>query len=164
VRVGNYVKLVAFIVVIAVAAASGAPQDRSTIARVAVFALIVTAAVGLMDLARRRSPLPEASVFEPQAERASAPSLPADLERLGVEVRAFSAPLEAGATQVPGALRRACRVIAAGRLARHGDLRLDEPADAAACAEACGPDLWAALDGQPTAMDPDALARALERL
>ncbi len=110
-----------------------------------------------MDVARRRSPLPEASVFEPHVERAAAPSLPADLERLGVEVRAFSVPLEAGATQVPGALRRACRVIAAGRLARHGDLRLDEPSDAAACAEACGPDLWAALDGQPTAMDPDAL-------
>ena len=103
-KVGNYVKLVAFIVVIAVAAASGAPQDRSTIARVAVFALIVTAAVGLMDVARRRSPLPEASVFEPHVERAAAPSLPADLERLGVEVRAFSVPLEAGATQVPGAL------------------------------------------------------------
>jgi hypothetical protein len=161
--VSTYVKTVVFIVVVAVLAAAAAPQDRSTVTRVALFALVVVVAVGLVDLAQRRSPLPEASPFEQRPPDADAPGLPSDVERLAVEVRAFAVAVEAGPAPVPPSLRRALEAIAASRLGARG-LRLDDPADAAACAEACGPDLASALGGQAVTADADRLVVVLGQL
>jgi hypothetical protein len=162
-NVSAYVKAVAFIIVVGVLAAAAAPQDRSTVTRVALFALVVTAAIGLVDFGQRRSPLLETSPFEGRPPRPPRPSVPADLERLAVEVRACAIASELAPTPVPPSLRRAMEGIAASRLARRG-LSLDEPADAGACADACGTALTDALRGQPLATDVDRLVRALEAL
>jgi hypothetical protein len=163
VNIAGYVKVIALIVVGAALIAAAAPQDRSTVARVALFALVVTVTVGLVDLAHQRSPLPEASPFEPRAPRPTRPGLPVDVERFAVEVRAFSAAVADTPAALPPSLRRAIEAIVATRLTRRG-LRLDDPGDRAACAEACGPELWNALDGQPVAVDAESLVRAVRRL
>jgi hypothetical protein len=162
-NVSAYVKTVVFIIVVGVLAAAAAPQDRSTVTRVMLFALVVTAAVGLIDLAQRRSPLPEASPFEQRPAAPARPSLPVDLERFAVEVRAFAVAVGNAPTPLPPSLRRAMEAIASARLARRG-VRLDDPADADVCAEACGADLADALRGQPVASAADELVRALGRL
>jgi hypothetical protein len=161
--VSTYVKTVLFIIVVGVLAAAGAPQDRSTVIRIALFALVVTAAIGLVDLAQRRSPLPDASPFEQRPLPPAAPGLPSDVERLAVEVRAFAVAVDGGPAPVPPSLRRAMDAIAAARLGARG-LRLDDPVDATACAEACGPELASALDGRPVTTDADHLVHALGQL
>jgi hypothetical protein len=163
VNVSTYVKTVLFIIVVSVLAAAAAPQDRSTVIRVALFALVITAAVALVDFAQRRSPLPDLSPFEQRPLAPVAPGLPNDVERFAVEVRAFAVAVDAGPAPVPPSLRRAMEAIAASRVGPRG-VRLDDPADAAACADACGPELSDALAGRPVSAGADDLVRRLGQL
>jgi|RhiMetdeSRZDD1v2_1073273.scaffolds.fasta_scaffold2082964_1 hypothetical protein len=157
-----YVKFAALIVVGCFVATITTPQYRSTVVRVGLFALAATLAIALIDLTRRAAPPPEPSPFEPRRQRAPRPGWPTELERIVVEVRAMEAGAERNAGVVPPALRRSCRRVAAGRLAdRHG---VDLDLDPIRAASVCGPDLWAALDGQPTTLDSGGLVSALEGL
>ena len=67
-RIVPYVKFALFVVAVALTVAIADPHHRSTVARVALFALVGMIAVALVDLARQRSPAPEASPFEPGFE------------------------------------------------------------------------------------------------
>ncbi len=161
-RFGPYVKAVAAIVVGSFVATVVSPQYRSTVLRLALFALAATVAVALIERTRRSAPAPAPSPFEPAKLRRRRPEWPGELDRLAVEVRAMAAGAERNAGVVPGALRRSCRRIAAGRLAdRHG---VDIDADPARAAALCGPDLWAALAGEPTGLDVGGLVAALGQL
>jgi hypothetical protein len=161
-RLAPYLKFAALVVVGAFVVTAGAPQYRSTVLRVALFALAATLAVFLVDLTRRAAPAAEPTPFEPAKVKSVAPTWPSELERLGVEVRALAAGAERNAGTVPGALRRSCRRIASARLAQHHGIDIDDaPVRAAAV---CGPDLWAALEGEPTSLDATTLVAALERL
>jgi hypothetical protein len=161
-RLVPYLKFTAFVVGGAFLVTSGAPQYRSTILRVALFALAATLAVFLVDLTRRAAPASSASPFEPSKVRVAPPGWPTELERITVEVRAMAAGAERNAGVVPGALRRTCRRLAAARLEQHHGVDLD--ADPVRAAAVCGPDLWAALAGQPTTLDATGLVAALEQL
>jgi hypothetical protein len=161
-KLAPYLKFAALVVVGSFVATIATPQYRSTVVRVGLFALAATLAVALIDLTRRAAPPPEPSPFEPPRARPSPPGWPTELERLIVEVRAMEAGAERNAGVVPPALRRSCRRVAAARLAdRHGVDLDDDPVRAASV---CGPDLWAALDGQPTTLDSGGLVAALGRL
>lgn len=162
-RIVPYVKFALFVVAVALTVAIADPHHRSTVARVALFALVGMIAVALVDLARQRSPAPEASPFEPGAHRAPDTGLPSDFERLALEVREMEAAPDRGESVVPAALRRTCRRIAMARVAEHHPGPLDD-LDEAAVASALGPVLWGALDGQPSTLDPDGLATELEQL
>ncbi len=162
-KIAPYVKFALLVVAVALAGAIADPHHRSTVARVALFALVGTVAVALIDLARLRSPAPEASPFEPRFARPPATGLPGDLERMAVDVRGFQATLLRGEPIVPGPMRRACRRIALARVAERHPGRADD-GDDATLAAALEPELWAALDGQPTTLDPDALVTGLEQL
>jgi hypothetical protein len=161
-RLASYLRFGAAVAVGALVVTVAAPQYRSTVLRVALFALAACVAVALVDATRRGAPAAETSPFEPGRVRVSRPEWPGELERLAVEVRAMAAGAERNAGVVPAALRRSCRRIAAARLSdRHG-VDLDE--DPARAAAVCGPELWAALDGEPTSLDCAGLVAALERL
>jgi hypothetical protein len=121
--------------------------------------------VALVDLTRRRSPQPGSSPFEPV--RATTPPIrpPADLARLGIELRAYDVmAVDGRAAVLPLALRRTARTIAASRLSLHHGLTLDDPADRPAAAVVCGPALWAALDGEPLTLSGSELVTALGAL
>lgn len=161
-KLGPYLKFAGLVVVGCFVATIATPQYRSTVVRVGLFALAAILAVALIDLTRQSAPPPEPSPFEPRRRRAPPPGWPTELERLVIEVRAMEAGAERNAGVVPPALRRSCRRDAAARLAdRHGVDLDDDPGRAAAV---CGPDLWAALDGQPTTLDSGGLVAALEGL
>jgi hypothetical protein len=165
VNAAGYVKFALLVVVVTIVVALAVPTRSSTAVRVAIFLLAGTAAVALVDLARGRSPALDESPFEPKRRAGPPPRPPVDLMRLGVELRAFHlASAGEAATVLPNALRRTMRAIAASRLSQHHGLRLDDAADAPACMVACGPLLWAALDGEPVVASPDDLAMALEQL
>jgi hypothetical protein len=158
----SYLKFAAAVVVGAFAITVAAPQYRSTVLRVALFALAACVAVALVDAIRRGAPAPKPSPFEPARARAIPPEWPTELDRLAVEVRAMAAGAERNAGVVPAALRRSCRRIAAARLTdRHG---VDLDSDRARAEAVCGPELWAALDGEPTGLDYAGLVAALEEL
>jgi hypothetical protein len=161
-RLAPYLKFAALVVVTSFVVTIATPQYRSTVVRVGLFALAAALAVALVDLTRRAAPAPEPSPFEPARRREVAPAWPGELERLAVEVRAMNAGAERNAGAVPSALRRSCRRIAAARLAEHHGVDLDQEPERAAVV--CGPDLWAALDGEPTSLDAGGLVRALEML
>jgi hypothetical protein len=142
-----------------------APQRSSTALRVAVFLLAATAAVALVDRTRRRAPQPLASPFEPGRVTPVPAGPPADLARLAIELRAYDVlAVDGRAAVLPLALRRTARTIAASRLALHHGLTLDDPADQAAAVAACGPSLWAALDGEPLTISGAQLVSALGAL
>jgi len=159
-RLAPYLKFAAVVVAGSLVVTVAAPQYRSSVMRVALFALAGTLAVALAELARRRAPAPTPSPFEPRRRRASSPGWPGEVERLAVELRAFAATAQSAPAALPAPLRRTCRRIAASRLERHAVV-LD---DADRAAAACGPELWAALTGEPTALDTGTLVAALERL
>jgi hypothetical protein len=162
VRLVPYLKVVGLIVVGAFAATIATPQYRSTVLRLALFALAATVAVALVERTRQAAPAPAPSPFEPAKERRVPPSWPGELDRLAIEVRAMAAGAERNAGVVPGSLRRSCRRIASARLADHHGVDIDS--DRARAAMLCGPDLWAALDGEPSALDVGGLVAALEQL
>jgi len=161
-RLVAYLKAVGLILAGAFVATVATPQYRSTVLRLALFALAATVAVALVERTRQGAPAPAASPFEPVRARRAKPGWPGELDRLAVEVRAMAAGAERNAGVVPGALRRSCRRIASARLAdRHG---VDIDTDPIRAAVLCGPDLWAALDGEPTDLDVSGLVAALEQL
>jgi hypothetical protein len=161
-RLVRYLKFVALVLVGSFVATIAAPQYRSTVLRLALFTLAATVAVALVERTRHAAPAPAPSPFEPRKVRTTPPGWPGELDRLAIEVRAMAAGAERNAGAVPGALRRSCRRIAASRLAeRHG---IDLDGDPIRAAEVCGPDLWAALDGEPTALDVGGMVAALEQL
>jgi hypothetical protein len=161
-RIASYLKFAAAVVVGAFVVTVAAPQYRSTVLRVALFALAACVAIALVDAIRRSAPAPAPSPFEPVRVRSVPPQWPSELDRLAIEVRAMAAGAERNAGVVPAALRRSCRRIAAARLAdRHG---VDLDGDPARAEVVCGPELWAALDGEPTSLDCAGLVAALEQL
>ena len=161
-RIASYVKVAVIVIVGAFVLTVATPQYRSTVLRIALFALAAIVAVALVDATRRGAPEPEPSPFEPARRRAARPGWPTELERLTVEVRAMDAGAERNAGVVPGALRRSCHRIAAARLAhRHG---VDLDTDPVRAEAVCGPEVWAALAGEPTVLDAPGLVAALEEL
>jgi hypothetical protein len=161
-RLVPYLKSAALVLVGSFVVTLATPQYRSTVLRVALFALAALVAVALVDRTRHVAPAPPPSPFEPAKVRRAPPGWPGELDRLALEVRAMAAGAERNAGVVPGALRRSCRRIASARLAeRHG---VDLDGDPVRAADVCGPDLWAALDGEPTSLDTAELVAALEQL
>lgn len=127
---------------------------------VLVLALIAVGALG--HLLAVRAPAPPPSPFDPAPEPVPAVALPADLERLGLELRTLG--LRRGASTTPIALplrlRGVAQRAAANRLAEHHGLAMDDPQAAAVL----GPDLRAALAGERIIVDVDGIVAALDAL
>jgi hypothetical protein len=157
-----YVRVAALSLLVAVGYALAVPQHASTAIRVEIFVIVALTALALLERSRRRAPDAEASPFDPPRLPRAAPSVPIEVERHAVELRALASGH--GPMPLPGALRRTMRAIAAARLRARWGLDLDDPADAAAARARCGPLLWDALAGDPTTADADALVAALEAL
>jgi hypothetical protein len=128
--------------------------------RVEVLALALIAVGALAHLLAVRAPAPPPTPFDPAPIPVPTVALPADLERLGLELRTLG--LRRGASTTPIALplrlRGVARRVAANRLAQHHGLALDDPR----ATTVLDPELRAALAGERIIIDVDRLVAALE--
>jgi hypothetical protein len=159
---GPFVRLAALSFVVLGVVVLAAPDHTSVAVRIEIAVLAAIGAFAVLDVARRRSPPLGASPFDRTRPRRHAPTVPADVDRLAVDLRALAA--HPGDAPLPGGLRRTVRAITASRLADHHGLHVDDPDDADAIRACVGPALMDALEGRAVAIDADELVATVEAL
>jgi hypothetical protein len=165
------------VLVIAALAILVDPAHRATTARVALLAMGMILAIGLVQVASRRTPAHPASAqpaspFDPQPAPAPDPDLPLDLLRLASDAERSLHPAATGL--VTGVLDETVRAIAVQRLDHHHGITVAATrlADDDAAARHLGPATTALLarrgrgrnDRRVGPLDPLGIARELEAL